>query len=123
MTYSRKKYLNNKFDTSNPEEIKIYQKIVNEDLSGLKYNLFIKDYIIEKIRNDLMGLDFIKYPVLQELVYKLLPLLQLGMFNTIRLIIESLQISDELADIIGQWDDILKEANDIEDTLGMFSME
>lgn len=118
MTYSRKKYLNNEFDTSNPEEIKIYQKIVNENISGLKYNLFIKDYIIEYIRDDLMGINFFQYPVLSELVYKLLPLLQLGMFNTIRQLLASINTDDDaLLKLLGVWDDILKEANDLPDTL------
>lgn len=118
MTYSRKKYLNNEFDTSNPEEIKIYQKIVNENISGLKYNLFIKDYIIEYIRDDLMGINFFQYPVLSELVYKLLPLLQLGMFNTIRQLLASINTDDDaLLKLLSAWDDILKEANDLPDTL------
>lgn len=118
MTYSRKKYLNNEFDTSNPEEIKIYQKIVNENISGLKYNLFIKDYIIEYVRDDLMGINFFQYPALSELVYKLLPLLQLGMFNTIRQLFASINTDDDaLLKLLGAWDDILKEANDLPDTL------
>jgi hypothetical protein len=115
MTYNRQKYINNNFDHNNVEEIKIYQKIMSENLSGLKYNLFIKDYIIERIREDIMGIDFTKHPVLSELVYKFLPLLQLGMFNTIRQLISSVSITDpNLSGIILKWDEILKEANDID---------
>lgn len=114
MTYNREKYLKRKFDQSNVEEVKIYQKIIQENLSGIKYNMFIKDYLIEKIRTDLLSINFFEYPILGELIYKLIPLLYLGMFNTTKKILLSTPIEDKTIKAFKEeWIEILEEADDL----------
>lgn len=114
MTYNREKYLKRKFDQSNVEEVKIYQKIIQDNLSGIKYNMFIKDYLIEKIRTDLLSINFFEYPILGELIYKLIPLLYLGMFNTTKKILLSTPIEDKTIKAFKEeWIEMLEEADDL----------
>lgn len=113
MTYSKKKYLSGEYDYTNPEEIKIYQEIVKNNLSGIEYNLFIKDYIIKKIRYDLYDFDFINSPNIQQLASLLLPLILVGMFDTSKQILMNYDMGD-LSYLKDNWIKTLEEADDID---------
>lgn len=111
MNFNRKKFLSGEYDYESPRERKIYWDVCNRpDLSGLEWNMYIKDYVLFCIRSDLLKVDV----SLMQPIIQFIPLIELGMFNTVADTILQMKFTEPVLLIfVKKWEPLLREANDI----------
>src|SRR5574344_236460 len=106
--FNRDDYLNYKYDSSSSIECKNYN--MASELSGLDWNLYIKDYVLRQMREDLMKLDTSSCTT----VLQYIPMLELGMFNTVAAALNATTYTNtDLEALRVKWIPLLKSANDI----------
>ena len=106
--YNRTEYLNGNYDKGSAIEEHAYAKAL--ECSGLDWNMYIKDYILRNMREDLMKLDVSACSALLQYI----PMLELGMFNTVAAALSAATYTDASLEALRvKWIPLLKSANDI----------
>lgn len=109
MQFNREEYLNGNYDLTNNNEIDAATQAKFK--SDLAWNMYISNYVLFCLREDLMSLPFSKLTSMTSLI----PLLQLGMFNTAgTLLTASVGSDDGLDEFRYKWIDLFAKANDID---------
>lgn len=110
MQFNRDKYLAGEFDNSDINELKNYNTALTK--SGVEWNMYISQYLLLKIREDLLAFDASQLtPILSYI-----PLLYIGMFNTAGAMLYSTDFGNEdINKFKEKWVPFILSANDIKD--------